>query len=267
LANDLDPDGDPLAATLSVPPNHGTLVLDPDGAFTYSPESNYNGLDAFSYVLSDGYLTDTAVVSIDVTPVNDDPIVDAGEDQQGDEGEALAFSGSFVDPGLLAQPLEGESILGFAWAFGDGATMTGTLTPTHAYGDEGIYVVTLTVSDTLGGVGIDTLVVTTTNVAPALAPLPDLTVEAGHALTLTGTFTDLGWLDAHVVTIAWGDGMTDTLNLAAGVSGFSTAYTYTAVDGYTATVTVDDGDGGEDSLDCLVTVTPFRYYLPIVYRH
>ena len=38
----------------SGPGRHGDLVLNPDGSFSYTPEANYNGLDGFSYLVSDG---------------------------------------------------------------------------------------------------------------------------------------------------------------------------------------------------------------------
>ena len=37
LANDTDPDGDSLTAVLVANANHGTLVLSPNGSFTYTP--------------------------------------------------------------------------------------------------------------------------------------------------------------------------------------------------------------------------------------
>lgn len=48
LANDTDSDGDPLTAVLVTGPLHGTLTLNADGSFTYTPSANFNGLDAFT---------------------------------------------------------------------------------------------------------------------------------------------------------------------------------------------------------------------------
>ena len=56
-------------------PLHGVVVLNPDGSFSYTPEANYNGLDGFSYLVSDGTDTsDVASATIVVTPSNDLPI-------------------------------------------------------------------------------------------------------------------------------------------------------------------------------------------------
>jgi VCBS repeat-containing protein len=75
LANDTDPDGDPLTATLLTGPAHGTLTVNADGSFTYTPDANYNGPDSFTYQADDGKGgTTPATVNITVDPVNDAPV-------------------------------------------------------------------------------------------------------------------------------------------------------------------------------------------------
>lgn len=54
LANDRDPDGDPLTAILLAKPAHGWLSLDADGSFVYFPDVGYTGEDGFTYQASDG---------------------------------------------------------------------------------------------------------------------------------------------------------------------------------------------------------------------
>lgn len=49
LANDTSSGGSPLTATLSVPPQHGSLNLAASGGFTYTPVNGYTGTDTFSY--------------------------------------------------------------------------------------------------------------------------------------------------------------------------------------------------------------------------
>ena len=74
LANDSDADGDTLTATLVSGPAHGTLALNANGSFTYTPAANYCGPDSFTYTLGDGHGgSDTATVSITVVCVNDPP--------------------------------------------------------------------------------------------------------------------------------------------------------------------------------------------------
>jgi VCBS repeat-containing protein len=77
LANDTDIDGDTLTAILvdGLGPHHGTLTLNPDGSFTYTPDENFHGLDGFSYRVSDGTVeSDAIAVTITVNPVNDAPV-------------------------------------------------------------------------------------------------------------------------------------------------------------------------------------------------
>ena len=74
LANDSDPDNDPLTLVAITQPSHGVAVINVDGTVTYTPAPNYNGTDSFTYTASDGYEgAATATVSVTVTAVNDAP--------------------------------------------------------------------------------------------------------------------------------------------------------------------------------------------------
>ena len=75
LANDSDPDGNPLTVTLVGAPANGAVTLNPNGSFTYTPNANYNGTDTFTYRANDGTVnSNIATVTITITPVNDPPI-------------------------------------------------------------------------------------------------------------------------------------------------------------------------------------------------
>lgn len=74
LENDSDLESDPLTAIKVSDPAHGSLTLNNDGSFTYSPDTNYVGLDSFTYKANDGQAdSNVAVVTITITPVNDQP--------------------------------------------------------------------------------------------------------------------------------------------------------------------------------------------------
>jgi hypothetical protein len=90
LGNDSDPNGDPLALTVASLPGHGTLSLEADGGFTYTPAETYSGADAFTYTLSDfrGGIT-TGSVALFVNPANEAP-------------EAVADSWSVAQDGVLS---------------------------------------------------------------------------------------------------------------------------------------------------------------------
>lgn len=70
LGNDVDADGDLLAARVEALPAHGTLALDANGAFRYVPAASFAGIDSFSYRASDGKVAgNAALVSISVQAV------------------------------------------------------------------------------------------------------------------------------------------------------------------------------------------------------
>jgi hypothetical protein len=68
----IDIEGDQLSAVLVTPPEHGFLVLNADGSFTYSPETGYVGPDFFQYRASDGYSLSAVA---DVTLLVEEPSV------------------------------------------------------------------------------------------------------------------------------------------------------------------------------------------------
>jgi hypothetical protein len=124
LANDSDPDLDPLSAVLVSGPSRGSLTLNTDGTFTYTPAADFHGSDSFTYRASDGLLTSLpATVEITVNPVNDDPTANddsllainqiAGQSQNvlandsiaPDVGETLSITavGSSRGPGTTEQ--------------------------------------------------------------------------------------------------------------------------------------------------------------------
>ncbi|HUT93242.1 MAG TPA: Ig-like domain-containing protein [Thermoguttaceae bacterium] len=72
LDNDSDVDGDDLTASLVTTTPNGTLVLDSDGSFTYTPKAGFHGQDTFIYRAYDGtaYSTNTTVT----ITVNDVPV-------------------------------------------------------------------------------------------------------------------------------------------------------------------------------------------------
>jgi VCBS repeat-containing protein len=105
LANDTDPNGDPLSAILVDGPAHGTLALNADGGFTYTPGLDFNGTDSFTYRVSDGSLTsDPASVTLTITPVNDAPLA-LDDSYATDEDAALTIAAS----GLLGNDSDVEN--------------------------------------------------------------------------------------------------------------------------------------------------------------
>ena len=66
-ANDGDPDGDPLTFSLQNGPSMGVLIFNADGSYTYTPNTDYTGVDTFSYIVTDPRgATSVATASITV---------------------------------------------------------------------------------------------------------------------------------------------------------------------------------------------------------
>ncbi len=99
LANDSDlADGDTLWVSQFDFPAHGTLTLQNNGDFLYTPWANYHGPDSFTYLVSDGWSQVMGSVMIEVTPVNDAPEV-VGESYTLDEDSTLTVTAAL---GVLA---------------------------------------------------------------------------------------------------------------------------------------------------------------------
>jgi serine protease AprX len=170
LGNDTDPDLDILTAAVVTGPTAGTLVLNADGSFNYTPNPNFNGADSFVYRAADGRGgTAEADVTLTVSAVNDPPLANAGPDQtvtdtDGDGSQVVTLNGTgSSDPD--ANPLT------YTWSenstvIGSGATPTVSLSV-------GTHNVTLTVND---GSATATDVVTIT---VQLQPPSDTTIHVG----------------------------------------------------------------------------------------
>ncbi|HEY4409643.1 MAG TPA: Ig-like domain-containing protein, partial [Acidimicrobiia bacterium] len=74
LANDSDPDGDTITVTQVTGsdsgPDNGSVTLNGNGTFTYTPFSNYHGSDHFSYRASDGTADSVRVANVTITIIS-----------------------------------------------------------------------------------------------------------------------------------------------------------------------------------------------------
>ncbi|MFB9076699.1 Ig-like domain-containing protein [Flavobacterium procerum] len=118
LGNDSDAEGDALTAVLVANPSHGTLTLNADGSFTYIHDGSETLSDSFTYRANDGSLnSNTATVTITVTPVNDAPVAV-------DNSYTVAEGGtlSIAAPGVLGNDTDAE---------GDALTAAVVANPSH----------------------------------------------------------------------------------------------------------------------------------------
>ena len=173
LANDTDPEANPLTAQLVAGPTHGTVSLNANGSFTYTPGPDYNGPDSFTYQARDGTLTsNTATVSIAVTAVNDNPHFSSQGNQTVLEDCGLQTVAGWATNINSGPPDESGQTLTFTTTNGNSAlfsvqpavALDGTLTFTPAANANGVAEVTVRLTDSEGAWDEETFTITVTAV-------------------------------------------------------------------------------------------------------
>jgi len=102
LGNDTDPEGATLTAQLVNGPSHGTLTLNAEGSFTYTPTTNYSGSDSFTYKASDG-ATSSNEATVTITVQNMPPVA-VNDSYSTDANTAL----NQAEPGVLNNDTDPE---------------------------------------------------------------------------------------------------------------------------------------------------------------
>ena len=113
LANDKDVNQDTLQVSLISGTAHGSLLLNADGSFSYTPQADYNGIDSFSYQVNDGQGANSAVATVQlvVAAVNDAPaltadapsavLIEQGQNGAGIDVAAVQLHASDIDSATL----------------------------------------------------------------------------------------------------------------------------------------------------------------------
>lgn len=248
LANDVDPDADVLmAAGVVSPPANGSVSLAEDGSFLYSPDADFNGMDAFSYEVTDpSGATATASVSITVNPVNDAPGVVGPSAVSGDEDRPFAITGivmSDVDAGA-----------GTVRATLDVGSGTLAVTPSGGarVGGDGTIATPLTIDGTLAEVNA-------TLASLSYTGDPDFT--GGD--TLNVLVDDLGATgDGGPLTAATAVSITvDPVNDAPVLVLPGAVIVNEEITGAVGGIAVSDVDFGGGNIEVTLTVTEYRYPL------
>ena len=145
LTNDNDLDGDALTAALATGPSNGSVDVNSDGSFEYTPNANFNGSDSFTYTVSDGVLTDTATVNVTVNPVNDVPetVNDSASTTEGNTVAIDVLSNDSDADGDILSVTEVEDPANGAAAINN----DGSIAYTPDAGFSGIDVFSYTISD------------------------------------------------------------------------------------------------------------------------
>ncbi|WP_435021367.1 Ig-like domain-containing protein [Tundrisphaera sp. TA3] len=129
LGNDSSPSGTPLTAQLVDGPTGGTLTLNPDGSFTYTPNAGFVGTDTFTYRATDGTnFSNPVAVTIAVTAVNGAPVA-LPDFYNGTEGTPLVIPG----PGVLGNDFDPNGTPLIAVLVSGPANGTVTLNPDGSF--------------------------------------------------------------------------------------------------------------------------------------
>ena len=140
-----DIDGDGLTYALATNSSNGASTLS-GNVVTYTPNTNYNGSDSFTFTASDGELTSSAAtVNITVASVNDLPVISSTPALDALDGSLYEYSLSVsdVDEDVVAITATGPN-----WLTVGNSTLSGTPGPS----DGGLHEIILSANDGNGGV-------------------------------------------------------------------------------------------------------------------
>lgn len=198
LSNDTDPDSDPLTASEVTPPVNGTLLLNTDGSFVYTPDPDWSGVDGFVYTASDGPNSVQATVVITVATQNDAPTIEPIADQFVFEGQTLTVTPVYSD-------VDGDA-LDHTWSglLPSNAVLNGIFVLPSVEGQGGLgFDVTLTVTDGDGLEAQETFSVTViqTNQAPTVEDPDSQQVFTGDTVTFSVGASDPD-IPANVLTFS-----------------------------------------------------------------
>ncbi|HEX3131883.1 MAG TPA: Ig-like domain-containing protein [Thermoanaerobaculia bacterium] len=251
LGNDSDVDGDSLTITAVTQGAHGAVAIAGSNV-TYTPASNYNGADAFTYTISDGNGgSDTATVAMTVTASNDALTAN-------DDTATVAEDGS-VTVNVLANDTDPESdpltVVSVTQGTNGSVAIVGnqvTYTPSADF--HGTDSFTYTASDGNGGTGGATVTVTVTpvNDAPVAGDDTASVVEDGSVtISVLGDDTDVDGDTLVVASVTQGTNGTVVIVGSSQVT-YTPATNFHGTDSFT--YTVSDGNGGTDTANVTVTV-------------
>jgi VCBS repeat-containing protein len=262
MANDTDIDGDTMIAVQQEGPAHGTLMLDPSGAFVYLPDADFFGTDYFTYYLSDT-IDDSSITTATITvwPSNDAP-VGFNDTYTATEDTVLKImaangvltndydldTGDMLRATLQSDPVSG-TLLSFAtdgsFQYLPAANFSGSDSFTYRVYDGAAYSADIVV----------TLTVQPTNDAP-VAVNDAYTIASNRTLTVdtvNGLLTNDSDLDGdNLQSIRTGDTAHGTLTMQADGS-----FTYTPEADFTGTdsFTYQATDSKEASPDATVVIS------------
>ncbi|HEY7165683.1 MAG TPA: tandem-95 repeat protein [Candidatus Binatia bacterium] len=268
LENDSDADtGQTLTAEIVSAPAHAiSFNLDPNGSFSYTPETNFNGVDTFMYRIFDGTsYSNVAMVQITVTNVNDAPLAQPQAVSTNQNTPVIiTLSAGDIDSKILTFNIAvaaGHGTLGAisepaCTIQGQGAICMATVTYTPAANYFGSDNFTFTASDgqassAPAAVSVSVIQVNHSPTANVGGPYTGI---VGVPIQFSGSGNDP---DGNPITFSWSFGDGDT------GSGPAPSHTYTAAGNYSVILNVTDTFNASGSSQTTATISPALALNPI----
>jgi VCBS repeat-containing protein len=265
LANDtFAPDtGETLIITEVTQGTNGTVVITGGGTgLTYDPTGSFNGVDTFTYTISDGNSgTDTAIVTVTVTGVNDPPTAANDAATMAEDSGATAIAvlandsiapdvGETLTITLVTQGTNGAVVItggGTGLTYAPAANFFGSDTFTY------------TISDGTGGTDTATVTITVTGANDPPTVVNDAATVAedsgATAITVLANDTVLPDVGETLTITAVSQGTNGTVVITGGGTGLTYAPAANFFGTDTFTYTINDGNGGADTATVTVTVS------------
>ncbi|WP_157359932.1 tandem-95 repeat protein [Caldimonas brevitalea] len=266
LAGVTDVDGDALSADVVAGPAHGSLSLNTDGSFTYTPTADFEGSDSFTYRVSDGTeASNLATVTLTVTGVNDAPVAQDGRAALDEDGAVvvdlralgLDVEGAQLQPVVVAGPSHGTLV--------DNGDGTFTYTPAPNFKGRDSVRFTLSDGELTSNEATFSFDVTAVNDAPVVAD-SHMTVDEDGVLRvdpLAGSSDVDG--DALAAAIVAGPAHGSVSVNADGSFSYTPVADFNGSDSFT--YRVSDGQGGSELATVTLTVVPVNDAPVVAGRH
>jgi ELWxxDGT repeat protein len=250
LANDTDPENQPLTLTNFTQGANGSVAVNADNTVTYTPAPNFFGADTFTYTINDTHGgTATGTVKVTVNPINDAPLAFNGVTSLDED--------THVEITLVGEDIDSAS-LNFVLMT---ATANGTLSP--VVGNKVIYTpdpnytgpdsFTFIANDGTSDSNVAEIMIAVLPIpdAPLLATVGNQVVAEGSLLSFTLSGTDP---DGEQLTFS-ASGLPGGATLDPTTGAFSWTPDNAQAGTYTVTFTVTDPTNRSATETITITVT------------
>lgn len=255
LANDTDPDTAPAGLTADLvigPANASAFVLNADGTFTYTPNADFSGTDAFTYRVFDGTTySNVATVTITVAAANDAPVNTVPAAQGATEDTALVFSAGNGNAIAIADVDDAGSDLQVTLTATDGSVTLGAFAGLSFTAGDGSGDAVMTFSGTKAAINaaLDGLAFTPGTNFSGAAGLEIVTNDLSH----TGAGGSLTDTDTITINVAAVNDAPVAAVPATQAGSEDTSLIFSVANGNA--LTVADADAGAGAVEITLTAT------------